>query len=110
MTPKSKPLFDPKIFLAKVGEGRTIAEYSKDEVVFSQGDPANAVFYIQKGKVKLTVVSNNGKEAVIAILDTGDFLGEGCLRAEPLRMATATVISDCSIVRLEKAAMVRAPR
>ena len=107
MTPKSKPLFDPKIFLAKVGEGRTIAEYSKDQIVFSQGDPANAVFYIQKGKIKLTVVSNNGKEAVIAILDTGDFLGEGCLAAQPLRMATATAISDCSIVQLERVAMIR---
>jgi CRP-like cAMP-binding protein len=107
MTPKSKPLFDPKIFLAKVGQGRTIAEYSKDQMVFSQSDPANAVFYIQKGKVKLTVVSNASKEAIIAILDSGDFLGEGCLRAQPLRMATATAISNCSIVRLEKAAMVR---
>ncbi len=107
MTPKSKSLFDPKIFLAKVGEGRTIAEYSKDQMVFSQGDPANAVFYIQKGKIKLTVVSNNGKEAIIATLGTGDFLGEGCLTAQPLRMATATAISDCSIVRLQKAAMIR---
>ena len=107
MTPKSKPLFDPKIFLAKVGEGRTIAEYSKDQMVFSQGDPANAVFYIQKGKIKLTVVSNNGKEAVIALLDSGDFLGEGCLKAQPFRMATATAMSDCAILRLEKAAMIR---
>ena len=107
MTPKAKPLFDPKIFLAKVGEGRIIAEYSKDQMVFSQGDPANAVFYIQKGKIKLTVVSNNGKEAVIALLDIGDFLGEGCLKAQPFRMATATAMSDCSILRLEKAAMIR---
>jgi CRP-like cAMP-binding protein len=107
MTPKSKPPFDSKLFLAKVGEGRTIAEYSKGQMVFTQGDPANAVFYIQKGKIKLTVVSNNGKEAVIAILDSGDFVGEGCLAAQPLRMATATAISDCSIVRLEKAAMIR---
>jgi len=107
MTPKSKLSFDPKLFLAKVGEGRTIAEYSKDQMVFSQGDPANAVFYIQKGKVKLTVVSNAGKEAVIAILGPSDFLGEGCLAAQVLRMATATAISDCSIVRLERAAMIR---
>jgi CRP/FNR family cyclic AMP-dependent transcriptional regulator len=107
MTPKSKLLFDPKLFLAKVGEGRTIEEYSKDQTVFSQSDPANAVFYIQKGKVKLTVVSNAGKEAVIAILDSGAFLGEGCLTAQPLRMATAIAISDCSLVRLEKAAMIR---
>jgi CRP/FNR family transcriptional regulator, cyclic AMP receptor protein len=104
MTPK--PLFDPKAFLAKIGEG-TIAEYLRDQVVFSQGDPADSVFYIQKGKIKLTVVSNNGKEAIIAILDIGDFLGEGCLTVQPLRMATATAMSDCSIVRMEKAAMVR---
>ena len=107
MTPKLKSLFDPKSFLTKVAEGRTIAEYSKDQMVFSQGDPADAVFYIQKGRVKLTVVSNTGKEAVIAILDTGDFLGEGCLAAQPIRMATATAISNGSIVRLEKAAMIR---
>jgi CRP-like cAMP-binding protein len=75
-------------------------------VVFSQGDQADAVFYIQIGKVKLTVISDAGKEAVIAILDSGDFLGEGCLRAQPVRMSTATAISDCSIVRLEKAAMI----
>jgi CRP-like cAMP-binding protein len=107
MTPKAKPLFDPKIFLAKVGEGKTIAEYSKSQMVFSQGDPANAVFYIQKGKVKLTVVSNAGKEAVIALLGAGDFLGEGCLAGQTVRMATATAISSSSIVRLEKEAMIR---
>jgi CRP/FNR family cyclic AMP-dependent transcriptional regulator len=107
MTPKAKLLFDAKVFLAKIGEGRTIAEYTKNQVVFSQGDPANAVFYIQKGKIKLTVVSNNGKEAVIALLNIGDFLGEGCLKAQPFRMATATAMSDCSILRLEKAAMIR---
>ena len=107
MTPKLKSLFDPKSFLTKVAEGRTIAEYSKDQMVFSQGDPADAVIYIQKGRVNLTVVSNAGKEAVIAILDTGDFLGEGCLVAQPIRMATATAISNGSIVRLEKAAMIR---
>jgi CRP/FNR family cyclic AMP-dependent transcriptional regulator len=103
----SKPLFDPKAFLAKIGEGRTIAEYSKNEMVFAQGDPANAVFYIQKGKVKLTIVSNAGKEAIIAILGAGDFLGEGCLKAQPLRLASAAAMSDCSIVRLEKATMTR---
>jgi len=107
MALKSKPLFNPKVFLAKVGEGRTISEYSKGQTVFKQGDPANAVFYIQEGKTKLTVVSNAGKEAVIAIMGTGDFLGEGCLTAQPLRMATATAISNCSLVRLEKGAMIR---
>jgi CRP-like cAMP-binding protein len=108
MTPKSKSKirFDP--VLAKIGQGRTIAEYSKGHMIFAQSDPADSIFYIQKGKIKLTVVSNAGKEAIIAILDTGDFLGEGCLADQPLRMATATTISDCSIVRLEKAAMIRA--
>jgi len=107
MTPKEKVPFDPKLFLAKVGKGRTIAEYQKNQIVFSQSDPADSIFYIQKGKVKLTVVSHNGKEAVVAILGMGDFLGEGCLAAQPQRMATATAMSDCSVVRLEKTATVR---
>src|SRR5579863_2744849 len=106
MTPKAK-LFDPNLFLAKVGDGRKIVDYRKNQAVFSQADKADAVFYIQKGKVKLTVVSNAGKEAVIAILGAGDFLGEGSLAGGPVRMATATTISDCTIVRLEKAAMIR---
>jgi CRP/FNR family cyclic AMP-dependent transcriptional regulator len=76
-------------------------------MVFSQSAPADAVFYIQKGKIKLTVVSDNGKEAVIAILGPSDFLGEGCLTTQPSRIAAATAISDCSIVRIEKAAMIR---
>ena len=104
---KEESPFDPKVFLAKVGKGRTIADYSKNQVVFSQGDEANAVFYVQKGKMKLTVVSNAGKEAIIAILGPGDFLGEGCLAAQPVRLSTATAISNCSIIRLEKAAMIR---
>jgi len=106
LTPKPK-LFDPNPFLSKVGEGRKIVDYSKNQVVFSQAERADAIFYIQKGKVKLTVVSNAGKEAVIAILGPGDFLGEGSLAGRPVRMATATAMSDCSIVRLEKAAMIR---
>src|SRR5216684_1049933 len=107
MTPNAKPRFDPKLFLAKVGQGRTIADYSKNQVVFSQEDRADAIFHIQKGKVKLTVVSNAGKEAIIAILDTGNFLGEECLAGRALRLSTATAMSDCSLVRLEKAAMIR---
>ncbi len=107
MTPKLKATFDPKDFLSKVGKGRTISQYRKSEVVFSQGDRADAMFYIQKGKVKLTVVSNAGKEAVIAILGPGDFLGEGCLAGRPVRLATATAMGDCSIVRLEKQATIR---
>jgi CRP/FNR family cyclic AMP-dependent transcriptional regulator len=106
MTPREHP-FDPKVFLAKVGNGRSMAEYHKKQVVFAQSDPADAIFYIQKGKVKLTVVSDNGKEAVIAILGIGDFLGEGCLAGRSLYLSTATAMSECSIVRLQKSGMIR---
>jgi CRP-like cAMP-binding protein len=106
MTPIEKRPFDPKLFLAKVGEGRTISEYRKNETVFVQSDPADAIFYIQKGKVKLTVVSDNGKEAVIAVLGTGDFLGEGCLAGRPLYLGTATAMSECSVLRLEKSSVI----
>ena len=82
---RRKATFNPKIFLAKVGEGKTISQYRKDQVVFAQGDAADAVFYIQQGKVKLTVVSDQGKEAVVAILEPGQFFGEGCLNGHPLR-------------------------
>jgi CRP-like cAMP-binding protein len=95
------------MFLAKVGEGRTITDYQKNQKVFSQGDPADAIFYIQGGKVKLTVVSKHGKEAVVGIMGTGDFFGEGCLTSQPLRMATAAAMSVCEIVRLEKQGMIR---
>jgi len=109
MQPKEKPAppFDPKIFLAKVGAGRKIMDYRQGEVVFSQGDRADAIFYVQKGKLKLTVVSDQGKEAVIAILDAGEFFGEGCLAGQIKRMATATAMTDCVAVRLEKAEMIR---
>ena len=110
MAPQLKPLFDPKLFLAKVGKGRTISEYRKNQVIVSQGDHGDADFYIHKGKVKLTVVSSAGKEAVIALLGAGDFLGEGCLAGRPLRLSTATAISDCSIARLEKLATIRVLR
>ena len=99
--------FDPKSFLAKVGQGRTIADYRKNQTVFSQGDPADAVFYIQKGKVKLTVVSKQGKDAVVSILGPEHFFGEGCLAGQSQRMATATALSECSIVRLDKRAAIR---
>jgi CRP/FNR family transcriptional regulator, cyclic AMP receptor protein len=102
---KRRPLFDPKSFLAKVGEGRSIGWYRKDQIVFSQGDPADAAFYIQKGKVKVTVVSEHGKEAVLAILETNEFFGEGCLAGQALRIATAATMTDSVIVRLEKAAI-----
>ena len=107
MTPKEKRAFDPKLFLTKVGAGRAIAEYRKNEAVFVQSDPADAIFYIHKGKVKLTVVSENGKEAVIAILGIGDFLGEGCLAGRLLYLGTATAMTECSILRLEKSSMMR---
>ena len=107
MKPNGKPSFDPQIFLAKVGEGRTIVDYQKNQKVFSQGDPADAIFYIQDGKVKLTVVSTHGKEAVVGILGAGDFFGEGCLTSQPLRMATAAAMSVCEVVRLEKKGMIR---
>ena len=99
--------FSPKAFLAKIGEGRSIATYRKGEVVFSQGDPADAVFYVQKGKVKVTVVSEQGKEAVIAILATNDFVGEGCLAGQTLRIATVAALTDSVVVRLDKAAILR---
>jgi CRP/FNR family cyclic AMP-dependent transcriptional regulator len=106
MATKSWPSFDPKSFLAAVGEGRSIGEYRKDQIIFSQGDPADAVFYIQSGKVKISVVSEQGKEAVVAMLGTNDFFGEGCLAGQPLRIATVAAIMDSVIVRLEKAAIV----
>ena len=99
--------FDPKVFLSKVNGGRAIHEYRKDKIVFRQGDPADAVFYIQKGKVKITVISTQGKEAVVAILGPDDFFGEGCLAAQPRRIATVTTMTDSTIMRLEKAAMIR---
>jgi CRP/FNR family cyclic AMP-dependent transcriptional regulator len=103
---RGKVPFDPEIFLAQADEGKTISKYRKDQVVFSQGQVADAVFYIQQGKVKLTVVSEQGKEAVIAILGPGDFFGEGCLNGHPLRIGTTRAIDECVITRLEKAAMI----
>jgi CRP/FNR family cyclic AMP-dependent transcriptional regulator len=105
--PKERLPFDPKSFLAKVGQGRTIADYRKNQKMFSQGEPADALFYVQKGKVKLTVVSRQGKEAVVGIFGPGDFFGEGCLAGQQRRMATASALSECSVVRLEKRAAMR---
>jgi CRP/FNR family cyclic AMP-dependent transcriptional regulator len=100
-------LFDPKLFLASVGEGRRIGKFRPEEVIFAQGDPADAVFYIHKGRVKITTVSTHGKEAVVAILSAGDFFGEGCLAGQPLRIATVAAMGDCSITRLEKSTLIR---
>ena len=107
MAKKTKPTFDPKVFLATVNGGRTISKYRKDQIIFSQGKPADAVFYIQKGKVKITVVSEQGKEAVVAILGPDEFCGEGCLTGQLRRMATAVAMTESEIMRLEKTAMVR---
>jgi CRP/FNR family cyclic AMP-dependent transcriptional regulator len=110
MAGKRKTPFDPKTFLTTVGIGRVVSEYAKDKTVFSQGQPADAVFYIQKGKVKLTVVSTQGKEAVVAVLGPDEFVGQGCLAGQPRYMATATTMSECEIMCLEKAALVRVLR
>lgn len=106
MRKRAKALFDPKVFLAKVGNGKTISKYRKNETIFSQGQVADAVFYIQTGKVKLTVVSEQGKEAMVAILGPGHFFGEGCLNGHSLRIATTRSINECVITRLEKATMI----
>jgi CRP-like cAMP-binding protein len=107
MKKKDKQDFDPKAFLARSGAGRTLEDNTKNHTIFLQGEPADAIFYIQKGKIKLTVVSKQGKEAVVALLGAGDFFGEGCLAGQPLRMASATTMSECSIMRLEKMAVIR---
>src|SRR6266540_798223 len=110
MATKRRPPFDPKSFLAKIGEGRTISKYRKGQIVFSQGDPADAVFYVQKGKVKVAVVSDQGKEAVVAILGTDEFCGEGCLAGQPRRMSTVTAMTECLVMRLEKTSIIRVLR
>lgn len=102
---KEEPLrFNPEAFLAKVSSGTTISEYRPDETLFSQGETAKSIFYVQQGKVVLIAASRQGKKAATAILGAGDFLGEGCLAGQAKRMATATAITACSVVRIEKAA------
>src|SRR3984885_8487327 len=107
MATKRRPSFDPKSFLARIGDGRSIGKYPKGQVVFSQGDPGDSVFYIQKGKAKLTVVSEQGKEAVIAILGVDVLFGEGCLAGQVRRIATVTTMADSVIARLEKSAIIQ---
>src|SRR5471030_638200 len=99
----NKTRFDLASFLARVGKGRTIGIYARTRVIFSQGDAADSLFYIQKGKVKLAVVSAQGKEGVIAILDEGEFFGEAWLGGQVSRIATAAAITECVAVRLDKA-------
>jgi CRP/FNR family transcriptional regulator, cyclic AMP receptor protein len=108
MAEAAKDVFDPKVFLAKVGAGKGILEFHKDQNVFAQGDIADTVFYIQNGRVKLTVVSDHGKEAVVAIMEAGQFFGEGCMNGHKLRISTTTAIEDCVITSITKDAMITA--
>jgi len=105
---KKKRNFDPHAFLATIGEGRKSLLFQKNRGIFAQGDTADAVFYIQTGKIKLTVVSKTGKEATIGILGEGDFFGEGSIAGQPLRMGSATAMTDCAILRIDKKAMMEA--
>ena len=105
MARKRTPAFNPQTFLSKVGSGKTSLTPPKKQVLYSQGDAADAVFYIQRGKIKLSVVSQQGREAVVAILEQGSFFGESCLAGQTIRTATATSLEDSSIVRIDKDAM-----
>ena len=107
MKRKGKLPFDLRAFLSKVNGGRTISEFRRKQVVYRQGDPADSVFYIQSGKVKKTVISEQGKEAVVAVLGTEDFFGEGCLAGEALRLATVATLTECVIARISKADITR---
>jgi CRP-like cAMP-binding protein len=110
MKRKAKPTFDPKVFLAKANGGRTISTHPKKSVIFAQGDAADAVFYIKSGKVKVAIVSKEGKEAVVAILGTDEFFGEGILIGQQKRLATASAMTECVIMRVEKAEIMRVIR
>jgi CRP/FNR family cyclic AMP-dependent transcriptional regulator len=102
---KKRRIFDPKTFLSTIDWGRTILTFPKKRTIFAQGDSADSVFYIQNGKLKLTVVATNGKEATIGILNEGDFFGEGCLTGQALRMCSVTAITDCAVMRINKKSM-----
>src|ERR1700687_140755 len=100
--------FDPKEFLATIGAGRKVVAFPEKQTIFTQGDAADSVFYVQEGKVRLTVVSKNGKEATLGILSDGAFFGEGSLAGQPLRMGSATALTDCELLRIDKKAMMLA--
>ena len=108
MSAKINREFNPQEFLATIGEGRKVVSFPKKETIFAQGDAADAVFYIQEGKVRLTVVSKVGKEATLGILSQGDFFGEGGLAGQHLRMGSATAMTECELLRIEKKAMMLA--
>ena len=107
MIRKRKPPFHPQEFLSKVGGGRAISDYRKGQVVYTQGESADSVFYIRSGKVRKTVISEQGKEAVVALLGAGDFFGEGCLAGQPLHLATISTMTQCVIVQIAKADIIR---
>jgi CRP-like cAMP-binding protein len=104
---ETRKAFDPEAFLAKVGTGKTVIHHRNKQIIFAQGDLANAVFYVQKGRVKLTVVSKSGREAVIGIIGARAFFGEGCLAGQAVRMASASAMTDCSLVRIQRKAISR---
>jgi CRP/FNR family cyclic AMP-dependent transcriptional regulator len=112
-TPKPQPrngdtIFDPKTFLARAGLGKKILNLKKNETAYAQGDPADAIFYVQRGQLRVTVTSTNGKEATIALVGSGEFLGEDCMiLAHPVHLATASAMIECSLLRISKAEMVR---
>ncbi|UPJ71075.1 Crp/Fnr family transcriptional regulator [Bradyrhizobium sp. 187] len=108
MPGKANPPFDPKEFLANVGEGKTILKFGKGDVIFAQGDEANTIFYIQKGRVKVVVISEQGKEAVVGILEPAQFFGEGCMKGHSVRIATTTAMEACLITVITKRAMLAA--
>jgi CRP/FNR family transcriptional regulator, cyclic AMP receptor protein len=101
----AKDGFNPKVFLAKVGPGKTVSKYRKDQIVFTQAEIADTIFYIQKGKLKIVVVSEQGKEAVVAVLEPDQFFGEGCLNGQSIRIATAVAMEECLITSMTKTAM-----
>ena len=108
MLAKKKRDFDPKKFLATIGEGRKVVAFPKKQIIFTQGDAADSVFYIQAGKVRLTVISEIGKEATLGILSEGEFFGEGGLAGQPLRMGSATAMTDCELLQIDRKAMMLA--
>jgi CRP/FNR family cyclic AMP-dependent transcriptional regulator len=106
-TPRTRKSFNVNVFLTTVEGGTSVSNYRKNRKIFAQGDVADSVLYVQEGQVKLSIISERGKEAVVALHNTGDFFGEGCLSGQPLRLATATATTDCVITRLDKATVVR---
>ena len=102
MTDKKAQPVDWELFLAGISQGKTVIEYVANRTIFWQGEPADSVFYLRRGKVKLSVTSQDGKEAIIAMLGDGEFFGEGCLAGQSLRIATATAMTDCTLARVEK--------